>query len=49
MPLNFPASPADGDIYGGYIYVASAGAWQKIPGNIDASDSQIVLAGQIFR
>lgn len=27
MPLNFPASPSNGDTYGNYVYDATAGVW----------------------
>jgi hypothetical protein len=28
MALDFPSSPADGDVYGNYVYDSSAGAWR---------------------
>ncbi len=28
MALNFPVSPADGDVYENFIWSASVGAWQ---------------------
>lgn len=29
MALNFPSTPADGDTYSGFIWVASENAWRK--------------------
>lgn len=29
MALNFPSNPSDNDTYGGYIYNATKGVWQK--------------------
>lgn len=29
MAINFPASPADGDIHEGYVWVAAENAWRK--------------------
>jgi len=31
MALNFPNAPDDGDIYEGYIWNDTVGAWQSIP------------------
>ena len=31
MPLDFPASPTDGQAYQGYVYSTSVGAWQAKP------------------
>jgi hypothetical protein len=31
MPLDFPASPTDGQVYGNWIYSTSKGAWQAKP------------------
>jgi len=32
MPLNFPASPVDGDVYGSYVWNDTVGAWQSRSG-----------------
>jgi hypothetical protein len=29
MSLNFPNSPANGDIYNGFVWDATAGVWKK--------------------
>lgn len=31
MAIDFPATPADGDIYEGYVYDATKGVWRSIP------------------
>ncbi len=32
-PINFPASPSDGDVYGNFTYSASVPGWRKTPEN----------------
>jgi hypothetical protein len=32
MPLDFPASPVDGDVYGSYVWNDTVGAWQSRSG-----------------
>ena len=42
MALNFPNTPADGDIYEGYVWNDTVGAWQSTEtggGSIDASSN----------
>lgn len=37
MALDFPSSPTNNQVYENYIYSATSGAWQKLPGNTFAT------------
>ena len=38
MPLNFPSTPADQDVYENYIYDATKGVWNKLPESFDTDE-----------
>lgn len=41
MPLDFPSSPTNGDIYGNYYYDSSTGAWRSLSSTVNPIPSTL--------